>query len=435
MNNQINLQSLGCKPDKKVPTHGPGTIAYYRGKQCKILSIKNGKAKIFCDGAVLIVNYTSLDDAMYGTMKKLKESKINENLKLTAPLFQPIEIYTLGNVGRNYPMLIRDPEFENIIRWCKDYYFVSEEVGNPRDNNWKKNYEYVDKYLRSKFKKIRSRTLNDGEEVFEIWEGPKKSERLIFANLNSIVGWFLPSYDLTESKQSSKKLKESEMAFGIGSQVIYKNTTCKIISISNGLCKLFADGKVIATDVPMNELKPISELNESNMNEFLSFIFADPLQTSFTMQDLVNKFPELTKHPLTYGMTVLQRKYVGYFVDEEADDFDYAKISTKMDDLISSKFKSILYKYLINNDVINILSNSSKTDAVLVYAPKTTSGYYVFLPPKGVINESELQDKYQKFFKDKLAEYGVNSPAELSKEDKSKFFAEIKKEWPDAKLD
>ena len=300
MNNQINLQSLGCKPDKKVPTHGPGTIAYYRGKQCKILSIKNGKAKIFCDGAVLIVNYTSIDDAMYGTMKKLKES---------------------------------------------------------------------------------------------------------------------------------------EMAFGIGSQVIYKNTTCKITSISNGLCKLFADGKVIATDVPMNKLKPISELNESNMNEFLSFIFADPLQTSFTMQDLVNKFPELTKHPLTYGMTVLQRKYVGYFVDEEADDFDYAKISTKLDDLISSKFKSILYKYLINNDIINILSNSSKTDAVLVYAPKTTSGYYVFLPPKGVINESELQDKYQKFFKDKLAEYGVNSPAELSKKDKSKFFAEIKKEWPDAKID
>ena len=35
------------KPDKKVPTHGPGTSAFYRGKACKVLSIANGKAKIF----------------------------------------------------------------------------------------------------------------------------------------------------------------------------------------------------------------------------------------------------------------------------------------------------------------------------------------------------------------------------------------------------
>ena len=55
------------KPDKKVPTHGPGTTAWYRGKEAKILAIKNGKAKIFCDGQVLLVNYTSLDDAAFKT--------------------------------------------------------------------------------------------------------------------------------------------------------------------------------------------------------------------------------------------------------------------------------------------------------------------------------------------------------------------------------
>lgn len=50
-----------------------------------------------------------------------------------------------------------------------------------------------------------------------------------------------------------------------------------------------------------------------------------------------------------------------------------------------------------------------------------------------LVCESELQDAYRDFFKAKLAEYGVASPAELDAEQKSKFFSEIKKEWPDAK--
>lgn len=50
-----------------------------------------------------------------------------------------------------------------------------------------------------------------------------------------------------------------------------------------------------------------------------------------------------------------------------------------------------------------------------------------------LVCESELQDAYRNFFKAKLAEYGVASPAELDAEQKSKFFSEIKKEWPDAK--
>lgn len=50
-----------------------------------------------------------------------------------------------------------------------------------------------------------------------------------------------------------------------------------------------------------------------------------------------------------------------------------------------------------------------------------------------LVCESELQDAYRDFFKAKLAEYGVASPAELDAEQKSKFFSEINKEWPDAK--
>lgn len=50
-----------------------------------------------------------------------------------------------------------------------------------------------------------------------------------------------------------------------------------------------------------------------------------------------------------------------------------------------------------------------------------------------LVCESELQDAYRSFFKAKLVEYGVASPAELDAKQKSKFFSEIKKEWPDVK--
>ena len=48
---------------------------------------------------------------------------------------------------------------------------------------------------------------------------------------------------------------------------------------------------------------------------------------------------------------------------------------------------------------------------------------------------SEAQKAYRQFFKDKLAEYNVSSPAELSEEDKTKFFSEITPEWEAFKKD
>jgi hypothetical protein len=45
------------------------------------------------------------------------------------------------------------------------------------------------------------------------------------------------------------------------------------------------------------------------------------------------------------------------------------------------------------------------------------------------LNESALQDEYKAFFNETLAKYGVKSPMKLSKEDKSKFFAEVKSGW------
>jgi len=44
-------------------------------------------------------------------------------------------------------------------------------------------------------------------------------------------------------------------------------------------------------------------------------------------------------------------------------------------------------------------------------------------------NYMSEETEYQKFFKKKLAEYKVKSPAELSTEDKKKFFNDIEKSW------
>lgn len=41
----------------------------------------------------------------------------------------------------------------------------------------------------------------------------------------------------------------------------------------------------------------------------------------------------------------------------------------------------------------------------------------------------ENEDKYEKIFKKKLKEWGVDKASELSNKDKKKFFDEIEKEW------
>jgi hypothetical protein len=45
------------------------------------------------------------------------------------------------------------------------------------------------------------------------------------------------------------------------------------------------------------------------------------------------------------------------------------------------------------------------------------------------IDDLQEESDYQKFFNKKLKKWGVNSPADLSDEDKKKFFDEIEKEW------
>ena len=45
----------------------------------------------------------------------------------------------------------------------------------------------------------------------------------------------------------------------------------------------------------------------------------------------------------------------------------------------------------------------------------------------------EVENKYQEFFRKKMAEYDIESPNELSYEDRKKFFDEIEKEWQQVK--
>ena len=42
---------------------------------------------------------------------------------------------------------------------------------------------------------------------------------------------------------------------------------------------------------------------------------------------------------------------------------------------------------------------------------------------------SDKQKEYREFFKKKLKKYKVNSPSELSGEDKKKFFDEVDEDW------
>lgn len=79
--NKITMKTPKTTPVKNMPTHGPGTYAFYKGSKCKILSIGEGKAKIMVNGQIKLVNYTSLDDEMYGTGINLP---INESEKQDA---------------------------------------------------------------------------------------------------------------------------------------------------------------------------------------------------------------------------------------------------------------------------------------------------------------------------------------------------------------
>ena len=99
------MKTLKTTPVKNMPTHGPGTYAFYKGSKCKILSIGGGKAKIMVNGQIKLVNYTSLDDEMYGTGTNLP---INESEKQDA--YQEFFKNKLKDYGVEFPSELSDED-------------------------------------------------------------------------------------------------------------------------------------------------------------------------------------------------------------------------------------------------------------------------------------------------------------------------------------
>lgn len=395
-------------PDKKVPTHGPGTTAWYRGKEAKILAIENGKAKIFCDGRVLLVNYTSLDDASFKTLHEAYRVVDNEThkslftgtkdecesfisdecdedadvecIELKEAIMVPSDgmnpQYTLEKAlsyakGNAAAMIATNPLLYGISVLQRKYVVVC----NVLDGEGTENpaYKKLDKDVRAKYHKLLSIPGESGKK-YEVFGNKDNTSFLLYYEDAFTTNWFVPA---------AGKINESE-----------------------------------------------AKLDESIM------VSSDAMDKNQTLGDLVadlrgNVAAQFASNPVLNGIATLQRKYVPVW------DYDYeteteSKEFKKLDKDIRSKFHRILSIPGNGGSKYEVYANKDNTSYLLYYSDMSAKGWYV--PASGKINESEAQDKYQEFFKKKLADYGVSSPAELSAEDKSKFFSEIKKEWPDAKV-
>lgn len=117
---------------------------------------------------------------------------------------------------------------------------------------------------------------------------------------------------------------------------------------------------------------------------------------------------------------------------------------------IGNKWYQITQKSKVWKDAYNLMDDAKVVDKktidgilyILYEAPKGTKfifmnmgmGAECLMFGETKINESEDGDKYKEFFENKLKQYGVSSPAELSEEDKKKFFTEIRNEWKQQKV-
>lgn len=135
--------------------------------------------------------------------------------------------------------------------------------------------------------------------------------------------------------------------------------------------------------------------------------------------------------------------------DKFKNDFDNAEKSF-IDSVIGTKWYQITPRSKVYKDAVNLMNKSKKTESKrlgwftydLYEAPKGTKFLYAydgygsdaFMFGDSNINESEAQDKYREFFENKLKQWNVSSPSELTQEDRSKFFTEIRNEWKSQKV-
>lgn len=130
--------------------------------------------------------------------------------------------------------------------------------------------------------------------------------------------------------------------------------------------------------------------------------------------------------------------------DKFKSDFDAAE-RKYIDSTIGTVWYQVTPRSKAYKDAVNLMNKSKKTESKrlgwftydLYEAPKGTKFLYAydgygsdaFMFGDSKINESEAQDKYREFFENKLKQWNVSSPSELTQEDRSKFFTEIREEW------
>ena len=104
------------------------------------------------------------------------------------------------------------------------------------------------------------------------------------------------------------------------------------------------------------------------------------------------------------------------FEDHDADDSDF-----------KSLLKKLGLKAKTKGDVTTVTGPDSKIQKMLktMKMEKDEEGYAVL----EAVQSEGSKEEYKKFFDKKLAKWKIKSPAELSDEDKKKFFSEIEKEW------
>lgn len=198
----------------------------------------------------------------------------------------------------------------------------------------------------------------------------------------------------------------------------------------------------------MNDLMKKSKKSSSKMIDGCNYtIYEAPKGTTFMFMDL-----GMGAEAFLVGQSNINEAFAlkGRPVpDKFKSDFDAAE-RKYIDGTIGTVWYQVTPRSKAYKDAVNLMNKSKKTESKrlgwftydLYEAPKGTKFLYAydgygsdaFMFGDSKINESEAQDKYREFFENKLKQWNVSSPSELTQEDRSKFFTEIREEWKKQKV-
>lgn len=417
------------KAMRNVPTHGPGTSAFYKGSPCKILSIGGGKAKILVNGQVKQVLYTSIDDEMYGTGTGLP---INESLKAIDGM--DLEKYISSIKGVLGSSNLKAQEAARIVKYFGSTIDVVDITVN--DKNFSKVLAEVKKG--KLIESVPAPYINVTADIYQINTmyyvhiyGDLITERVIFSK--PIVIRFTPFIaELWKNYSTTYKLVTGLLA---GEKDLVSIFARKEIMTSGAEeINYSVFGKTVHKLLYWDKEKIVKIIfpDKSGLYVASKKTFAPYLNEAITIhKDYRYAFSfdelDLSKKQQIFIKRFLKDKV--YQIPYEDENGDEPKEFTAIEKRIKN-LEPIDY-ILDNGDYFEAFVLKNGTNII-----KSSSSYgenCFYINPTTSINESENQEAYQTFFKQKLNDYGVESPAELTSNEKSKFFAEIKKEWNENK--